>query len=57
MAIRILKAALNADSDGQSGLQQLAGAATMMGMEQGGNIGADMAQIGKDCGPEVLGDK
>ena len=35
----------------------LAGAATMMGMEQGGNIGADMAQIGKDCGPEVLGDK
>ena len=27
----------------------LAGAATMMGMEQGGNIGADMAQIGKDC--------
>jgi len=20
-----------------------------MGMEQGGNIGADMAQIGKDC--------
>ena len=35
----------------------LAGASTMMGMEQGGNIGADMAQIGKDCGPEVLGDK
>ena len=35
----------------------LAGAATMMGMEQGGNIGADMAQMGKDCGPEVLGDK
>ena len=31
----------------------LAGAATMMGMEQGGNIGADMAQMGKDCGPEV----
>jgi len=27
----------------------LTGAATMMGMEQGGNIGADMAQIGKDC--------
>ena len=35
----------------------LAGAATMMGMEQGGNIGADMAQMGKDCGPEVLEDK
>ena len=35
----------------------LAGASTMMGMEQGGKIGADMAQIGKDCGPEVLGDK
>ena len=31
----------------------LTGAATMMGMEQGGNIGADMAQMGKDCGPEV----
>ena len=24
----------------------------MMGMEEGGNIGADMAQMGKDCGPE-----
>ena len=35
----------------------LTGAATMMGMEQGGNIGADMAQIGKDCGPDVLEDK
>ena len=30
----------------------LAGAATMMGMEEGGNIGADMAQMGKDCVPE-----
>jgi len=30
MAIRILKAALNADCDGQSGLQQLAGDATML---------------------------
>ena len=35
----------------------LAGAATMMGMEQGGNIGADMAQMGKDCGPELTEDK
>ena len=30
MAIRILKAALNADCDGQAGLQQLAGDATML---------------------------
>ena len=30
----------------------LAGAATMMGMEEGGNLGADMAKLGKDCGPE-----
>ena len=30
MAIRVLKAAMNADCDGQSGLQQLAGDATMM---------------------------
>ena len=30
MAIRILKASLNADCDGQSGLQQLAGDATML---------------------------
>ncbi len=30
MAIRVLKAALNADCDGQSGLQQLAGDATLM---------------------------
>ena len=35
----------------------LTGAATMMGMEQGGNIGADMAQMGKDCDPEILEDK
>ena len=32
----------------------LAGAATMMGMEEGGNIGADMAQMGKDCVPEDI---
>ena len=30
MAIRVLKAAMNADCDGQSGLQQLAGDATLM---------------------------
>ena len=30
----------------------LTGAATMMGMEEGGNLGADMAKLGKDCGPE-----
>ena len=30
MAIRVLKAAMNADCDGQAGLQQLAGDATMM---------------------------
>ena len=30
MAIRILKSALNADCDGQAGLQQLAGDATML---------------------------
>jgi len=30
MAIRCLKAALNADCDGQSGLQELAGNATML---------------------------
>ena len=35
----------------------LTGAATMMGMEQGGNIGAEMAQLGKDCGPELTEDK
>ena len=35
----------------------LIGAATMMGMEQGGNIGAEMAQLGKDCGPELTEDK
>jgi hypothetical protein len=29
----------------------------MMGMEQGGNIGAEMAQLGKDCGPELTEDK
>ena len=26
----------------------------MMGMEQGGNIGADMAQMGKGCEPENI---
>ena len=30
MAIRVIKSALNADCDGQSGLQQLAGDATLM---------------------------
>jgi naphthoate synthase len=30
MAIRCLKAALNADCDGQAGLQELAGCATML---------------------------
>ena len=35
----------------------LAGGTNMMGMEQGGNIGADMAQMGKDCDPEILEDK
>ena len=30
MAIRVLKAAMNADCDGQAGLQQLAGDATLM---------------------------
>ena len=30
MAIRCLKAALNADCDGQAGLQELAGNATML---------------------------
>ena len=30
MAIRLLKASLNADCDGQAGLQQLAGDATML---------------------------
>ena len=35
----------------------LTGAATVMGMELGGNIGAEMAQLGKDCGPELTEDK
>ena len=30
MALRLLKASLNADCDGQAGLQQLAGDATML---------------------------
>ena len=30
MAIRVLKAAMNADCDGQAGLQQFAGDATML---------------------------
>ena len=43
MAIRILKAALNADCDGQSGLQQLAGDATMLFYM------SDEAQEGRDA--------
>ena len=43
MAIRILKAALNADCDGQSGLQQLAGDATMLFYM------TDEAQEGRDA--------
>ena len=42
-AIRILKAALNADCDGQSGLQQLAGDATMLFYM------SDEAQEGRDA--------
>ncbi len=43
MAIRILKAALNADCDGQAGLQQLAGDATMLFYM------SDEAQEGRDA--------
>tara|TARA_Y100001970_G_scaffold139908_1_gene172218 strand:+ start:1027 stop:1857 length:831 start_codon:yes stop_codon:yes gene_type:complete len=43
MSIRILKAALNADCDGQSGLQQLAGDATMLFYM------SDEAQEGRDA--------
>jgi naphthoate synthase len=43
MAIRILKAALNADCDGQAGLQQLAGDATMLFYM------TDEAQEGRDA--------
>ena len=43
MAIRVLKAALNADCDGQSGLQQLAGDATLMFYM------TDEAQEGRDA--------
>ncbi|MAQ44204.1 MAG: 1,4-dihydroxy-2-naphthoyl-CoA synthase [Candidatus Marinimicrobia bacterium] len=43
MAIRVLKAAMNADCDGQSGLQQLAGDATMMFYM------TDEAQEGRDA--------
>ena len=43
MSIRVLKAALNADCDGQSGLQQLAGDATLMFYM------TDEAQEGRDA--------
>jgi len=43
MAIRVLKAAMNADCDGQSGLQQLAGDATLMFYM------TDEAQEGRDA--------